>query len=63
MIPDLKRAVALNLAHDPIGCRNAVMRCLEDGGNILWNWDREDEEVYSMVSFAAIRSTNSEGVY
>jgi len=46
MIPDLQRAVALDLTDNAIRSRHAVMRSLEDVRNLLRNGNGEDEEIY-----------------
>jgi hypothetical protein len=45
MIPDMKSAVALDLAQDAVRGSGKVMRRLEDVWNVLWYGYREDEEI------------------
>lgn len=46
MIPDLKGTVALELANDTIRRGDTVVRGLENMGNLVGDWNGEDEEIY-----------------
>ena len=41
MVPDLECCVAFEFGKDTIGRADAVMSCLENGGNCFWNAEGE----------------------
>jgi hypothetical protein len=45
MVPDLERGTPLDLTHDAVRCRDTVMRCLKDSGDLVWNGNGEYEEI------------------
>lgn len=46
MVPDLECTVALQLTYNSVRSRDTVMRGLEDAGDLIGNWNRENKEVW-----------------
>ena len=45
MVPDLESTSTLDLTDDSVRRTDAMMGGLKDGGDTVWYWDWEDEEV------------------
>jgi len=45
VIPDLKGAAAFEFAYDSVGRAYGMVTCLEDGGDLLRDCNREYEEI------------------
>jgi hypothetical protein len=46
MVPDLEGTLTFDFADNAVGSSNRVVGSLEDGGNLLRNGEREDEQIY-----------------
>ena len=58
MVPDLKCCIAFEFGEDTVGGADAVVGCLENGGDCFGDAKREDEKICSLVKRYDIEFTS-----